>query len=506
MPKQKKRWMCYGVAAVAIGLLLAGLVGPAPVQAAPAGSGYIAGTPTRVAVNGLGDALIWPLFTVDNTNTLLAITNTSIHLIGTDTVAGCSGCMGTDSISMGPNSIGQFTLVRFHIRRDTDSVDIRDFSVCLSPGDVWTMTLSRVGSATKLVSTDTSCIDFEQSKPTCNSGLDEPLTGNPLRGYIEAVAIDTGTRGPGDANPFGCDGVAGGIDTQPGGAPWPFVRSLFGETFYVNLSTGIANGANATALVNLQELHASDNAVTDSIRTTICPTGTCSSYNSNQKRAFFALTHPGEFATVGSLVSRWILDTAAGFDTQMVVTFPLGNLSLSPTTDLDDSGQYVGSSSNVSFNFNIPSQMALYLRNDSEARSHSPRQVVMGKEVNVITLSTEVAANPTLLPTASSKAGWLHFLIDDDENEFVDAVAGAACTSTNSGSGACLPGSLTNLFMPRMLPIVGFSILNSTITGKFSALLPWKWMPPADDYSCGGDSAIIGDIGRCRGRGLQDEP
>jgi len=456
-------------------LLLASPLSPWPplVEAAGPGPGRLLFT--HVAPTQKGGALIWPLFTTENASTLIAITNTSVRIAGTDEVAGAcegAGCLSGPSV----NLPGLFTLVRFHVRRDTDSADLLDFSVCLSPGDVWTAAIFREGTATRVVSSDSSGINCDTG--SCATGLSAVLFGGAQRGYIEAVAIDAGPT-----QQIGCDGAPGGKPDCPTCAPNPFVNALFGESLFVSLGSGLANGANATAIGSFQRI-APGLGVVDTIRSGITPSA---GVNGARKRVFFALTHPGKNTTVGSLQSRWVLDSSVGFDTQLVVTFPLGNIALQPFADFGFGTADVG----ATFDFSIPSTMALFLRDDGELSSSSPRQVTIGREVNVITLSAEVADNPSLLPGATAKGGWLHLLIDRDENEFPDAVAAMVDDS----------GTPTNEFVPAMLPVVGFSILTaSTPNGGLSALLPWRYSDPPTTYSCvlsGG-----GDNSQCTGVGI----
>jgi len=488
--------MTWGAVVVAA-LLVAGIVSPASVDAAPQFSTYDSSSAlTQVDVSGAnGGALIWPLWTVVNTNTLIAITNTSVRVSGTDEVAGaCGGNNCPSQPSITPTSPGLFTLVRFHFRRATDSADQKDFSICLSPGDVWTAALTKVGGVTKILSSDLSTINNETGSGF--SGLNESLPGNPDIGYIEAVAVDTGTT-----KDTGCAGPPGGFSGSALGTARAMVRHLMGEVFYVSLGTGLANGANATSIGAFQAIEAqSSQAVVDTIRSAVFPTGDSGAVNNARNRVFFALTHPGEHVTVGSLVTRWILDETAGFDTQLVVTFPLGNLTMRPFREFGFNGSD-NHSDRVDFNFNIPTTMALWLRDDEEHRSNSPRQVPMGKEVNVITLSTEAAANPTIIPSGA-KGGWLQLMIDNDENEFVDAVRGANCSVSASGDVCTTTGTLNQQHVPAMLPVVGFSILTSTTSGgKLSALLPWKWRAPDVDYDC--NETSIDRQGRCRGNNVR---
>jgi len=281
-----------------------------------------------------------------------------------------------------------------------------------------------------------------------------------------------------------------------GDAGHAFMHSLFGEAFFVTLGPGgLSSGYNATAIQTFQDLRGFE-PVVNTIKSTVKPTAAS---NTAQKRVFFALTHPTIYSTTGSLASRWILDATGDFDTQLVVTFPVGNLTLKPVGDLGFPG-FDNCTNCTPFNFNIPATMALWLFDDEEhVDLSSPKQVTINKEVNVLTLSTLISGGVVHLPLATSGGGWLRLMNDLDENQFVDAVLGKTCSVSSPGD-TCLAsgGALSNRYIPAMLPVVGFSIL--TAKPQFSALLPWKIQPPASLYDCPIDAT--GDFGDCTGIGL----
>ncbi len=478
MANTRRRKTC-GTAAVAVALLIALLALAGPANAYPSQYWY-----TNVPANMEGGALIWPLYSVDGQDTLIAITNTSIAVSqGTDPVAG---------VGFPVNSSGRWVLVHFTVRRPDNSAELANWPVCLSPGDVWTASFTKVGSSAVIDTTDLS--DTKASL--------FPRTVPSLTGYIEAVSVDEGTT-----EARGCNG------TPPSGFEGQyFNNSLFGEAFFVSTGSGLASGYNATALASFQDL--SLPAVAQTIKDTFAPVP---GVNSAQKRAFFALTHPGRVVTVGSLKSRWILDDLTGVDTLMVVTFPVHDapgktLKLKPTADFGFPGSDDCSNCS-SFNFDIPATMTLHMRDDEECiATSSPRKVPIGKQVNVLSLSLLVAGvdGLNLLPacTPDTKAGWFNLMIDENENEIVDAVKGVNCTTDANGdvcSAAASPGTLQTWYVPAMLPIVGFSILQADGTGGtlLSGLLPWKWNAPANKYNC---ASAGGDLNHCTGVGIFPTP
>lgn len=480
-------------ALVALLIAVAGL--PNLAGAAPDGV-YLEST--NRSPRGEGGALIWPLYTVTNTNTLLAITHTSITVHGDDALASaCSGnnCLGAPNLpgdkgGFSVNSPGQWTLVHFHVRKDTDSSDLKDWKVCLSPGDVWSATFTASGASdTTIDTTDTSDV---------TGGTVFPVTIAGTKGYVEAVAIDSGTTQVNGCNNISDDNpIAGDVSEANINA----THSLMGEAFFVSLGTGLASGYNATALDSFQD-YDEDYVIANSVKHTGFPDPPNTDPNTAQKRSFFALAFGPGGNTVGSLQSRWLVDAALGMDTQMVVTFPVGNVTLKPGVDFGFTGTDRCTNCQT-FNFNIPSKMALYLRDDEELRSAgSPVQVTMGNEVNVISLASVIAANPGLLPTPTTQAGWLNLLIDDDENEFTDSVQGKTCLNNVGTGDTCLAlaGTLNNHFVPAALPVVGFTILQASTGGNLlSALLPWKTASPYSQYGC---DAAAGDHGSCSGVGI----
>jgi hypothetical protein len=389
-----------------------------------------------------------------------------------------SSCPGDNAFQL--NSVGRYTLVHFHARKTTDSSDMRNWTVCLSPGDVWTASFTKVGANTEISTTDVS---------TTSVGFPLTIVGQ-TQGYIEAVAVDMGTSKQHGCtlgeNPYGTVGDSG----------HDISHTLFGEAFFVSLGAGLSSGYNATAINNFQDLRGDDEVVVNSIKSTIFP---ASGANTAQKRTFFALTHPTVYSTTGALASRWILDSSIGLDTQLVVTFPVGNVTMKPVGDFGFPG-FDNCTNCVHFNFNIPATMALWLWNDEEdVDGQSPRQVPMGKEVNVLTLSNLISTGAVHLPTPADTGGWMHLMNDDDENQFVDAVRATTCSVTSPGD-TCVAGGggLSVRYVPDMLPVVGFSIL--TAPPQFSALLPWKIEVPAALYDCPIDAS--GFFGDCTGVNL----
>lgn len=198
------------------------------ITAAVAGFGFAGGaqamtgvlggaTATALTLNGdgVGHSLFVPYFSAQDTN------NTLITLVNTDIVNGKA--------------------VKVRFRGAANSDDIFDFQVFLSPGDVWTASVSKgANGLAKLVTNDVSCTKPARSvlngASFLTARLDPSLTGDALNsgtreGYVEifnmgdipklAASVAAGTiedaAGATDA----------GTDTTPGGALGTTQNPLF---------------------------------------------------------------------------------------------------------------------------------------------------------------------------------------------------------------------------------------------------------------------------------------
>lgn len=162
--------------ALSVAAALGGLGFVSNALAIGAISGAPAGSVLRVNDGGIGHQLVIPYFTTQGDNaTLINITN-------------------TDKIN------GKVVKVRF--RGAANSDDLYDFTLLLSPGDVWTAALSKdVSGASKIASTDKSCVlpatagNAVFSTAVAPSGrLDQTLTGDTLasqtrEGYVEILTM-----------------------------------------------------------------------------------------------------------------------------------------------------------------------------------------------------------------------------------------------------------------------------------------------------------------------------
>ncbi len=156
---------------------------------------------TEVSVGGIGHSLIVPYYNVQAGNATL------INLVNTDTVNGKA--------------------VKVRFRGASNSDDVFDFQLYMSPGDVWTANVSRgADGRAVLTSTDKSCTIPQSVSGTSfvTARLNPRLTGDALaaetrEGYVEIfnmadippLAINLAGAGP---------AAPGGQGTGPGAAPF----------------------------------------------------------------------------------------------------------------------------------------------------------------------------------------------------------------------------------------------------------------------------------------------
>lgn len=131
-----------------------------------------AGTVLQRNADGIGHQLIVPYFTAQSDNaTLLELTNHDL-------------------------TNGKLVKVRF--RGASNSDDLYDFTLAMSPGDVWTAAVSKDAATglAKLVSADASCVLPATAKNGLfvTTRLDQTLTGDALNaqtreGYVEVITM-----------------------------------------------------------------------------------------------------------------------------------------------------------------------------------------------------------------------------------------------------------------------------------------------------------------------------
>lgn len=126
-----------------------------------------AASAATVNANGLGDTLLFPLYTVEAGNqTALHLTNTEDH----------------------------YKAVKVRFRRAVDSLDVLDFNLYLSPQDQWTgvVGLGEDGNPI-LVSGDTSCVAGSDANLNLQSGKSFARDES-TKGHIEVIEMATWTQ------------------------------------------------------------------------------------------------------------------------------------------------------------------------------------------------------------------------------------------------------------------------------------------------------------------------
>lgn len=246
------------VMVVLIGIAV-GFGGVGRVQGASFGSGHI------------GDALIFPLFDVNNLQTLIAIESftdrTALHL------------------------------VRF---RDESGASVLSFELCLTPFSAWTAAIYRDGSITRVVSESTLLVNGEATP------LDTILSGNPTRGFIEVIGLRGTTADTSDTAICLADSVL---------AEEVVSSAVMGKAYYVNPSQNpiLAYGANALAIKDFTVGKIQDGTVVG---------------NTDVADALILQgTQIADHESSTMFGSRYFVDPAFGVETQVVMTFATG-----PTT------------------------------------------------------------------------------------------------------------------------------------------------------------------------------
>lgn len=115
--------------------------------------------------DGLGQALLFPLYTAEAGN------QTTIHLT---------------------NTTADFKAVKVRFRRSADSADVLDFNLYLSPYDQWTGVVTNGGDRPVLTSADTSCISA--APQGLADGQEFGVSGDAMKGHIEVIEMANWTR------------------------------------------------------------------------------------------------------------------------------------------------------------------------------------------------------------------------------------------------------------------------------------------------------------------------
>lgn len=297
-----------------------------------AGLGLAAGAAHAVyqSPNGLGQALVYPYYTVQQSegnayNTYVSIVNTTTQ--------------------------GKAVKVRF--REGRNSAEVLDFNLYMSPNDVWTAAVIPVDgtatSAARLITTDTSCtnpaipaggVDFrnfaylDAGNARAGTGVDRTREG--YLEVIEMATIGAGALLTGITHVNGVPANCGVIrvDILPTATLAAPTGGLAGTYTLINVNNGADMSGNATALANFSAgiiftdvgNERTNLGSADPVAVVVAdqPTGT-TIYTANFG---FGLDPRGGFDAVSatmmhqSVINEYILDSATRSNTDWVMTFP----------------------------------------------------------------------------------------------------------------------------------------------------------------------------------------
>ena len=116
----------------------------------------------EVSHGGEGQALLFPYYTIENGN------YTALHLT---------------------NTTDEFKAVKVRFRRSTDSADVLDFNLYLSPQDMWTGAVVEGAQGVTLVSNDTSCISGMPNGRLPEAGQKFGVQTDAQKGHIEVIEM-----------------------------------------------------------------------------------------------------------------------------------------------------------------------------------------------------------------------------------------------------------------------------------------------------------------------------
>lgn len=261
----------------------------------------------QVTANGVGDLLIFQYWTTQGRDTLFAIVN-----------------------AFGGDAAGRFVHIR--IREGVSSVEVRNFTICLSPGDVWTAALTASGTTSTLRVGNPGSCDATVAAAGFTAppvvGLAVPVGAT--FGYIEAYTME---------------------GTAPGVPPGNGDDTLWGVATPVNVTGGFSSSYNATALINFNAFNEAA-AVAGNVAVAQ------------------ALAREGG-VDKELLFTRYVAGAGIGAVTQVILTFPTGFRP--PAAD----------------------PISAFFFDENENLNFSPRNIAVPQEVNVCTIAPNAVTTLT---------------------------------------------------------------------------------------------------------------
>jgi len=459
------------------------------------GLGAVAGSAHAVYEdpNGLGQALIFPYYTVQQAggnsyNTYISIVNTT--------------------------SRAKALKVRF--REGKNSREVLDFNLFLSPNDVWTAAVIPADATTtsggRLITADKSCtaptigtngVDFRNyayngaSVDGAGTGLDRTREGYlevvemaTLTGTVAAAVTHTAAGAPANcgvvqpANGFSRATAPAGTFTAPNGG-------VTGSYTLINVQNGADMGGNPTVLANLTatEIYTDIGDETSNLASANPPVAVTivnqtqppavSGPGTTVYTAAYATGVDAVSATLmhSNVINEYVLDSATKSATDWVLTFPTKRFYVSTTAAAAPfTNKFVatGACEPVGFTyFNReeagatagPDQFSPLPPGQTQSVCWESQVISILNGAAPVTGSAVLGSLNNLNITVSSafQNGWanLSFTGTNAATVGLSSLAGATVTNVNTGS------TVTGVANYRGLPVVGFmarTLNNGTLT------------------------------------------
>jgi len=429
--------------------------------------------------NGLGQALIYPYYTVQGGhNTYVSVVNTT--------------------------SSAKVVKVRF--REGKNSREVLDFNLYLSPNDVWTGAVipSTVTAGARLITADASCtnpripadgIDFRNyayllaaDGSAAGTGLDRTREG-----YLEMIEMGTlsgtaaanATHGAVSGIPANCAALRGvTVNLGTIGAP---TGGLMGTGTLINVTNGQDSGYSALALAAVYSASQYVDIGNDAPNLSGAE---AQSLVVSGNRAHNAILNNGRDAvssviTHSAVLNEYVLDTGTNSNTDWVLTFPTKQFyvgTASAARPFTAAFTSAGACEPISFTFY-----------DREERSVTPSEVDFSPlppgatgasvcwESTVVSIRNGVA-HTTASGTASGVLGSVNTTAVSVTAGFQNGWAAMTFTGANAALGiGAASGTTTNLTSSNAvstvaptyvgLPVVGFMVrtFNNGTLGNFQA-------------------------------------
>lgn len=280
--------------------------------------------------NGLGQALIYPYYSVQTANG--SAFNTYLSVV---------------------NSTSQGKVLKVRFREGKTSAEVLDFNLYLSPNDVWTAAVIPADSAStagaRIITSDASCtnpafpaggVDFRNYQYVgdgLGNGLDRTREG--YAEIIEMATITGSALAAATHNaagiPANCPSLVGPAVGAPGAQVGPANRSvptggINGTGTLINVNNGVEMGYNATALANVSagDIYAEIGTELGTLADAD-PVAVVVANNRVYRSSF--VTSSGVSGGVravsaaidrAAVINEYVLDTATRSNTDWVMTFP----------------------------------------------------------------------------------------------------------------------------------------------------------------------------------------